>query len=236
MIRNMNFLQRQKYDELQTKMSSYGVEVQPSYLRFEKGLSSGVNHYEMAWEPAATDTVTEKKLNKNDAFYVTNFLFGYIVNGSVSVNSKTLTLDSSISPIQTFANVKNGCETLESLYNGFLRITTGSKINIENWSTQNFKYVPQSVQTGIGSPTEYNLEDAAASTISDLLLCGTKSHTIAFDFPAIPVSSDFPLIPASINYDGTNMITTSGVSIMLQLNGFLLKNGAIIAQQENFSL
>lgn len=225
-MQNMAYLQRVTFDKLQERYKQYGVEVQPSYLRYEKQLQNGVNHYPFAFEPSPSDSPTEKKLNKNDLFYVCSFTFGYAITGTITgtggAADKTITTANA--PLRTFP--VSGCENLEALYNGFIRVTTGSKINIENLSTINFKFVPNDLTSNTVAP-EFQNDIVSYANVSDLMLAGTKSHTIDLDIPALPAGED--LVPTTA--DG---ISNASVKVVLQLNGFLLKNGAIIAQQENF--
>lgn len=225
-MQNMAYLQRVTFDKLQERYKQYGVEVQPSYLRYEKQLQNGVNHYPFAFEPSPSDSPTEKKLNKNDLFYVCSFTFGYAITGTITgtggAADKTITTANA--PLRTFPVL--GCENLEALYNGFIRVTTGSKINIENLSTLNFKFVPNDLTSNTVAP-EFQNDIVSYANVSDLMLAGTKSHTIDLDIPALPAGEN--LVPTTA--DG---ISNASVKVVLQLNGFLLKNGAIIAQQENF--
>lgn len=225
-MQNMAFLQRAKYDELLDRYRKYGVEVQPSYLRYEQTIQNGVNHYPFSFEPSPNDSQTEKKLNKNDSFYVTSITFGFIVLGTIAGTSQApdITITEANAPLRTFA--KGDYANLEALYNGFIRITTGSKINIENLSTLNFKFVPNDLLSTTVLP-EFQNDKVAFANISDLMLMGTKSHTISLDIPALPATEN--LVGTTV--DG---MTTPKVKVVLQFNGFLLKNGAIIAQQENF--
>lgn len=222
----MAYLQRLKFDELQQRFKEYGVEVQPSYLRYEKALQNGVNHYPFAFEPSPNDSPTEKKLNKNDLFYVCSFSYGYIVTGTIPGTSPApdVTISEANAPLRTYpiADAKN----LEALYNGFIHITTGSKINIENLSTLNFKFVPNDLTSSTVAP-EFQNDKIAFANVSDLLLAGTKSHTISLEIPALPAGE--VLVPSTVD-----SITNANIKVVLQLNGFLLKNGAIIAQQDNF--
>lgn len=225
-MQNMAYLQRVTFDKLQERYKGYGVEVQPSYLRYEKQLQNGVNHYPFAFEPSPNDSPTEKKLNKNDLFYVCSFTFGYAITGTITgtggAADKTITTANA--PLRTFPIT--GCENLEALYNGFIRVTTGSKINIENLSTLNFKFVPNDLTSGTVVP-EFQNDIVSYANVSDLMLAGTKSHTIDLDIPALPAGEN--LVPTT-----AGGISSASVKVVLQLNGFLLKNGAIIAQQENF--
>lgn len=225
-MQNMAYLQRVTFDKLQERYKQYGVEVQPSYLRYEKQLQNGVNHYPFAFEPSPSDSPTEKKLNKNDLFYVCSFTFGYAITGTItgSGGAADKTITTANAPLRTFP--VSGCENLEALYNGFIRVTTGSKINIENLSTLNFKFVPNDLTSGTVAP-EFQNDIVSYANVSDLMLAGTKSHTIDLDIPALPAGEN--LVPSTA--DG---ISSASVKVVLQLNGFLLKNGAIIAQQENF--
>jgi len=229
---NYGFLQRQKFDELQSKFKSYGVEVQPSYLRYEAQLQNGVNHYPFAFEPSATDSATEKKLNKNDAFYITGIGLFWIATGTVGTGDTAVVVNKATAPLHTFASNVDGSASLEAVYNGFFRLTTGSKVNIENLSNQNFKYVPQRINAGgtaIATP-QFQLEKALFGSIADIMLAGTKSHQLSVDIPAVPTT--VPLVPTSIQDNGVAMATPT-VSLVLMFHGFLMKNAAIIDQVKN---
>lgn len=225
-MQNMAYLQRVTFDKLQERYKGYGVEVQPSFLRYEKQLQNGVNHYPFAFEPSPSDSPTEKKLNKNDLFYVCSFTLGYVITGTIEggEGAADRTITTANAPVRTYP--VTGAENLEALYNGFIRVTTGSKINIENLSTLNFKFVPNDLTSGTVAP-EFQNDIVSYANVSDLMLAGTKSHTIDLDIPALPAGEN--LVPTTV--DG---ISNASVKVVLQLNGFLLKNGAIIAQQENF--
>lgn len=236
MIRNMNALQRAKFDQLKAKFEQYGVEVQPSFLRMEKALTNSVNHYEFDWQPAGADKATERKLQRNDMFYITSMLFGYIVTGETpgGESGAGAVYDESNSQIMTFP--VSGSPALNSLYAGSMKITTGSKINIEAYPTMSFKYVPNNtlgttagVANGEGI-SEFNIEDASAATIADVVLFGTKSHTISMDFPAVPGGI---IVPTTWTKPGNETISNPAVTLVLQFQGFLLKNGAIISQMTN---
>lgn len=228
-MQNMAYLQRVKYDELQEKFKSYGIEVQPSYLRYETELQNGVNHYPFAFEPSPNDSKTEIKLNKNDLFYVTGFTFGYIIYGTGSPTEEggeNVVVTEALAPLNTFAKSAG----LEALYNGNIKITTGSKINIENMATLNFKYVPENLTSGVIQP-EFQNDLVQFANVSDLLLAGTKSHTISLDIPALPAGVN--LVPSTAETAAGDLDSVK-VKAVLILNGFLMKNGAITAQMENF--
>lgn len=225
----MSYLQRVKFDELQNRFKQYGIEVQPSYLRYETELQNGVNHYPFAFEPSPNDSKTEIKLNKNDLFYVTGFTMGYIVYGTgtpATEGAANVVVTEAFAPLKTYAETAG----LEALYNGFLKITTGSKINIENLATINFKYVPENLTSGVTQP-EFQNDKVQFANVSDLMLAGTKSHTISLDIPALPVGVD--LVPSTATTAAGNLDSVK-VKAVLILNGFLMKNGAITAQMENF--
>lgn len=234
-MQNYGYLHRKKFEQLYNRFISQGAEVQPSYLRYEKALADGVNHYEFAFEASPNDSSTEKKLNKNDLFYVTSILLGYIVTGSTSTSGEkptdVTTVTNAVAPVQTFVDTTkfSGGANLEAIYNGFLRITTGSKINIENLSTLNFKYVPQNAAANGVAP--FQLIDALYGNISDLMLSGTKSHTISVDIPAIPAGQN--LIPTAATVAGGTSLSKPTITLVLQFEGYLVKNGAIINQMQN---
>lgn len=234
-MQNYGYLHRVKFDQLAERFKTQGVEVQPSYLRYEQALANGVNHYEFAFEPSPNDSATEKKLNKNDLFYVTSILLGYVTTGTTVGTDEEgknvgVQVTTSTAPIHTYVDASKFTDgyNLEAIYNGFLRITTGSKINIENLSTLNFKYVPQNAAANAVAP--FQLIDALYGNISDLMLAGTKSHTISVDIPAVPAGES--LIPSSATVEA-GTIASPTVTLVLQFEGYLMKNGAIINQMQN---
>lgn len=198
MIRNNSSLQRQTFDMLQKKFP--GKEVAPHYLRSEVVLKNNINKYKFDHRTVGSEASTEIKLDRNDLVYVTSIMLGWI---ECPVDEEAT------ASINTYA--MKTLPDLECIYNGFLSLKTGAKVNFENLSCLNFKYVPQTQGTATLSD-QFNFMDAAYSGVEDIYLHGTKSHEITVEFPTKP---NMLLEPAS------------GVrKLVLVLNGFIIKNGA----------
>ncbi len=97
-------------------------------------------------------------------------------------------------------------------------------------ATLNFKYVPENLTSGVIQP-EFQNDLVQFANVSDLLLAGTKSHTISLDIPALPAGVN--LVPSTAETAAGDLDSVK-VKAVLILNGFLMKNGAITAQMENF--
>lgn len=213
MIRNNSSLQRQTFDMLQKKFP--GKEVAPHFLRTEVVLKNNINKYKFDHRSVGGESSTEIKLDRNDLVYVTSILLGWIECSEG---------EEAVASIKTYAPAGSD---LEALYNGFMSLKTGAKVNFEALSCQNFKYVPQqqeeyktatlgpsgtTVQYDMHMLDQFNFMDAAYSGVEDIYLHGTKSHEITVEYPTKANMSVEPL-------NGER-------KLVLILNGFIIKNGA----------
>lgn len=202
MVRNNQSLQRQTFDMLQNKYP--GKEISPHFLRAEVVLKNNVNKYKFDHRSLGNESSTEKKLDRNDLVYVTMTQLGWI---------ECEEGEEATAVLNTFAPTTDDAKDLEAIYNGFISLKTGSKVNFESLPTQHFKYVPERVgDDSTGAPAQYNVLDSAYSGVEDLYLHGTKSHEITLEFPSKPNMS----------------IEKAGVvrKAVLIFYGFIIKNGA----------
>jgi hypothetical protein len=202
MIRNNQSLQRQTFDMLQKKYA--GKEVSPHFLRCEVTLKNGVNKYKFDHRTVGSESSTERKLDRNDLVYVTSIMLGWL---------ECKEGEEATAPIHTYANAS--FPNVEAVYNGFLSLKTGSKVNFEAMPCLDFKYVPQTQGNATaGTLDQFNVMDAARSGVEDLYLHGTKSHELTVEFPTT----------GSMTLESTTAGTVR--KLVLMLNGFIIKNGA----------
>lgn len=213
MIRNNASLQRQTFDMLQKKFPA--KEVAPHFLRTEVVLKNNINKYKFDHRSLGGESSTEIKLDRNDLVYVTCILLGWI---------ECTEGNEAVAPIKTYAPAGSD---LEALYNGFLSLKTGAKVNFEALSCLNFKFIPQqqeefrtstsgtgmdAVQHDMHLLDQFNFMDAAYAGVEDIYLHGTKSHEITVEYPT---KANMSVEPAS-----------GERKLVLILNGFIIKNGA----------
>lgn len=190
-------LSRKTYEKLMAQYT--GREVSPSFLRSEVVLTNNSGKYRLEIKSIGGESSTERKLDRNDLFFVESILLGTI-ECAAGQEPKAA--------IKTYAPTATD---LEVLYNGTLTLKTGSTVNFE-MSSLNFKYIPET-QSSATTQDMFNIEDAAYSGVEDVILHGTKSHEIWLEFPTI----------ANMNIAGGEGLQRKAV---LFLKGFIIKNGA----------
>lgn len=203
MILNNNAQKRAKYDELVKKYSAEGKEVSPHFLRMEAKLKDNVNRYQFEVKKVGGEANTERKLDRNDKFLITEIAFGWLAYDDDK---------EAIAPFRTFA--PSDFEDLEAIYNGSLSLKTGSRVNIEALSTMNFKHVPANAEQ-----KGFDIVKCAYSGVENIILDGTKSHEIAVEFPTVPNMSIG-------EYSSSDEEHTYDTKLCLILFGYIIKNGA----------
>lgn len=124
MVRNNQSLQRQTFDMLQNKYP--GKEISPHFLRAEVVLKNNVNKYKFDHRSLGNESSTEKKLDRNDLVYVTMTQLCWI---------ECEEGEEATAALNTFAPTTDDAKDLEAIYNGFISLKTGSKVNFESLPT-----------------------------------------------------------------------------------------------------
>lgn len=204
--------ERKLFEALKKKYTKQAVIPSPSYLRIEQALSNSSGNYLFDIKKNGNEIATERKLDRNDLFVVTRIGVYLLKQDTTKIGAAVL---------QTFPNVAAfGTLTgftvahLEAIYNGYLTLKTGQKVNIEALSMQNFRYISTSQQDTGSILSEWNVSEFTYTGAEDIYLHGTKSHEINITFPT---------------FSGMQIqCTTASTVIKLVLHpyGFLLKNCA----------
>ena len=219
MILNNNALKRAKYDELVKKYSAEGKEVSPHFLRMEAQLKDNVNRYQFEVKKVGGEANTERKLDRNDKFLITEMALGWLAYDEGK---------EAVAKFRTFAPADFPHH--EAVYNGFLSLKTGSRVNIEALSTLNFKHVPED------NANSFDVVKCSYSGVENIILDGTKSHEIAVEFPTVPSMSigEYTETVGVTDVAGAvegeteeePVTHTYNTKLCLMLFGYIIKNGA----------
>ena len=112
----------------------------PGYLRIEQALANGKTNYLFDIKQNGAEVSTETKLDRNDVFVVHSLAIFLSAQNSTTIGKE---------PLQTYPNkVAFGSTTgfnykdLECVYNGYLSLKIGQKINIERMPLIHFRKIP----------------------------------------------------------------------------------------------
>ncbi len=187
----------------------------PSYLRVEQTLSNTKSRYTFDIKSTGAEVATEKKLDRNDLFVVTHIGIYLIAQVSTTLGAEVL---------QTYPNTDVFVSAtgftpahLEVIYNGFLEVKIGTKVNIPALPMQSFRFVPTSQQQAANNyilNSELNVHQHSYWPGILLWLHGTQNIEINIDFPAL----------ASMQIAGVASNTSN--KIVFMPFGYVCKNAA----------
>lgn len=202
--------QRQYFEQIQRQYPSNLVA--PSYLRLEQAAGTGSQYTFSVLKDEGTPTSTEKRLDKADAFVVTDFGF-YFMSGNNAVNSR----------LHTFPNTNVFTTTgtnLYAAYNGELSITINQRVIIEAHA------MSQHLSAGVAQQAMNIVDDGTNTSAYDASSFNGRS---AGRVPS-PVKLEFGgnqkiqielTLPGAIALNGT-----SNTSLCFMFFGFLVTAGA----------
>lgn len=196
--------------------------ISPSYLRLETETVNTTRLDFTISNDTGTKTSAERRLQRNDLFFATHVGF-FIKKVASGVHGNSL--------LYTYPNGTQFADNsttflqadLESLWNGFLQIKTGSTITVEALDTQRFRNAPMLPQgttnAAIAGPVLYPItqdsrgpKDGILQLDSFLQFLGTEQHEISL---TIPDGSTMKIAHTAANTD---------VFITLVFQGWLVKN------------
>lgn len=186
--------------------------ISPSYLRAEKALVNTSARYIFDLKKNGNEIATEVKLDRNDRFVVTRFGLFLSLQFTASIGKEVL---------QSYPNATiltgAGLTTLdlEAIYNGFSSLKIANRVNIENLSNQEFRYVPDTQQAAAGTKSTYNTDDATYKPAPVITLDGTMDIQYSTDFPTYAGIGLTPTDPAN-----------GIIKLVLVMYGFLIKGAA----------
>lgn len=219
-------LLRTRYEKLVQQVKPYGLSVEPSKIRVEETLKSGVGQYRFNIKKEI-NALRERTLDRNDVF-VPNFL-------GVLIGLRSKTKPASMK-LYSFAPINDGekpsihkvgfkTDDINSLYNGVLRWNVDNNVVFSAFPSENFKKVPENqgkvvvmgeanapVVVGLQEEAEWNMRSVCEELTPRILVAGTRDHQITVDFDG-----------ANLNFD-LNDADFEPV-LVLYMDGFLIKNG-----------
>lgn len=205
---------RSIYNAAKKMATAKGLIASPGYLRMEAALSNTKNKYNFFIKNVQNEVPTELKLDRNDLFVVDKIGLFLIRQVATTIGKEVI---QSYPNIIVFAPVAGLVTSdLEAIYNGYFTLKVGTKVNIENLSNQNFRYVPDTQQAAADTKSSFNVDDATYQPAAVLDLHGTMD---------IQMWTEFPMGTAGLSLTPTDP-ANGVVKLCLILYGFLIKGGA----------
>ena len=206
--------ERKLFDKLVKQYGAQNIVPSPSYLRVEQALSNTSGKYLFDIKKNGNETATERKLDRNDLFVVTRIGVYLHKEDTTKIGLNSL----QTYPNTTYFGTQSGFTVahLETIYNGFLSLKVGQKVNIESLSMQVFRYVSTSQESSSIGKSEFNVSEYTYQGAEDIMLYGTRSIEINVEFPT---------------YTGMQIAATAANTkhkLVFHPYGFLLKNGALL--------
>ena len=139
-------------------------------------------------------------------------------------------LASSLSDLIAKAKVMGSTDTipvdLQSVYNGALRLQTGTTVNFDALETSVFNISHQVANSGNGTTAVVSLDSSVSDEIfytpEMIAFAGTKEQSLQLQFPC---ANTAVFQPASS--------PKGQIGLSLIIYGFLVKNGAVIFENSN---
>lgn len=159
--------------------------ISEGYIRVEEKIVNGKGNYKFNITRDTFDQITERKLDRNDKFLVTEI--GIFL-------MRRLETQIGVEVLQTYPNevvFQNGVEDqsfnyahLESIYNGSLAVKVGQTKFIEGMDLLRFRNVPQSQESANIIFSQHNGKvDGFCETTPQILLSGDEKHEIEISIP-----------------------------------------------------
>lgn len=219
---------RKRWEHANNKVKALSSELFPqsSYLRIDRVLSNGVGTYK--FDPMKQNGMEGrygKLLNRNDLFLT--FGIGLFLNYELTANPGAAVLATSLSDLVAKAKVMGSTDTipvdLQSVYNGALRLQTGTTVTFDALETSIFNISHQAANSGETDAAVVSLDSSILGEIfytpEMIAFAGTKEQSFQLDFPCANTSV---FQPASS--------PKGQVGLSLVMLGFLVKNGALMLE------
>jgi len=196
--------------------STFGQGVpSPSFLRIEQTLANTKTRYKFDVKKSEATVATERTLDRNDVFVITHVGVYLIAQVSTTLGAEVL---------QTYPNTDIFVSAtgftpahLELIYNGWLELKIGSKVNIEAMDMQKFRFVPTTQQHAATTyllNTEWNAEECSFWPGALIHLHGTQNIEVYIEFPSI-ASMQIAAVASNTNN-----------KLVFMPFGYLIKNAA----------
>ena len=203
--------QRAIFRKLNKDFGSRGVP-SPGYLRVEQTIANNKAKYEFNVKSIGSEVATERKLDRNDLFVVTDLAVYLLNQTDAKIGGDVLQTYPNETEFAAAAGFTPG--HLETIYNGFLSLKIASKVNIENMSMHSFRCVPETQKSAAANKSQYSVMAAAYPLGSFINLHGTMDISVVIEFPSF-----VGIEAAAVAAGRTN-------KIVFHPYGYLIKGGA----------
>lgn len=170
------------FNSANEKAKSQGLMAVPGFLRFEKLLKAGTNRYEFSpLRDSNSDTVTERKLDRNDQFTMTEFAVLLMKRTAATAGCEVLQSypNATVFPTGPTLNAAH----LEAVYNGSLSLQVGNKKYIEAMDLNRFRSVPTTLQSASNANSERSERDGFTKLTPQITINGDIKTTIGIEIP-----------------------------------------------------
>jgi len=166
-----------------TKYRNEGFITSPGFIRVEQAISNGKAVYAFpVTKDQNSDTVTERKLDRNDKFMVTHM--GLFL-------MKRLSTKTGIEVLQTYPNILEFADVsstflgadLETFYNGNIGIKVGQTVYIEAMDTRKFRSVEDVQQSAATNKSSARENSGFIELTPQILLDGDQKNDISLTAP-----------------------------------------------------
>lgn len=219
---------RKRWEDARKKVQSLSPELFPqsSYLRIDQTLTDGVGSY--AFDPMRQNGqkgTYGQLLNRNDLFLT--YGVGLFLNYQLTANPGASVLATSLSDLVAKAKVMGSTDTIpvdvQCIYNGALRLQTGTTVTFEALETSIFNVSHQAANSGTTEAAVVSLDSSILDEIfytpEMIAFAGTKEQTFNLTFPCANTSKFQPTSSPK-----------GSVGLSLIMLGFLVKNGALLLE------
>ncbi|MFZ4741661.1 MAG: hypothetical protein ACOYLE_10910 [Bacteroidales bacterium] len=194
-----------------------GYNPAPSFLRVEATLNTN-NTYSFRFQNVDTVGKTERKLDRNDVFVMSNIALLLSAQNSTTIGTEIL--QSYPNALIFTGNSGADATSLETIYAGKTQLKIADRIELEAFPNLYFRNVPTLQKRALTTSVEgaiadssFNVKDCMYELPSLIDLQGSDDATLTVDFPALT---------------GTALTPGSNITYRLVFfaTGFLLKGAA----------
>ena len=151
----------------------------PDYLRIEQVISNASGVYSFDVKKSGNETSTERKLDRNDLFVITDI--GVYLSKVTAASNGAAVKQSYPNPF--IFGAANEADHLETVYNGNLSLKIGSRVNIEGLPMDVFRHVPETQQTALTNRSAMSASGTVFPIGGLIYMAGNTSIEIKISCP-----------------------------------------------------
>lgn len=192
------------------KRENPGTLVQPSFIRVEQVIKNGrpVLDFSVV-KDNNSDSVTERKIDRNDKFVVTHL--GFFLAKRVAGLEGVEVLHTYPNLVEFADDAQNFIGAhLESIYQGALALSVGQTKYLESLDMLRFRHVPDTQKSAAANHSSFSLDAGLIELTPQILLDGSQKNSLTVTCP----------FPAGAKVQNTTADTSN--LLVLFARGFLL--------------